>query len=49
MGIVERQNNAVLARDTTAFKVKFLPATMKYSSHDMSTNLEVAGMCSSLH
>lgn len=49
MGIVERHNNAVLERDITAFKVKFLPATMKYSSHDMSTNLQVVGMCSSLH
>lgn len=49
MGIVERHNHAVLERDITAFKVKFLPATMKYSSHDMSTNLEVVGMCSSLH
>ena len=49
MGIVRRHNRAVLERDITAFKVKFLPATMKYSSHDMSTNLEVVGMCSSLH
>ena len=49
MGIVERHNHAVLERDITAFKVKLLPATIKYSSHDMSTNLEVVGMCSSLH
>ena len=49
VGIVQRHNHAVLERDITAFKVKFLPITMKYSSHDMSTNLEVVGMCSSLH